>query len=95
MRLRIAIVAIFVATSAFAQDTGQSAPAPASAIQEPPQGVPAATSNVVSVGPQQFNLVLDQNDLAALSIALNELPKRVADPLIMKINAQLQAQVKK
>lgn len=93
MKLRISIAALFVATSAFAQDTGQSAPAPA--IQEPPQGVPAATSNVVSVGPQQFNLVLDQNDLAALSIALNELPKRVADPLIMKINAQLQAQVKK
>ena len=35
---------------------------------------------------------MDGNDLAAIGNALNELPKKIADPLILKINAQLQAQ---
>lgn len=44
----------------------------------------------ISPAPQRFYLEVDQSDLQALSQALNELPKRVADPIILKLNAQLQ-----
>lgn len=49
----------------------------------------------VSAEPQKFTIELEQNDLSALSAAINELPKRVADPLIAKINEQLKLQVAK
>ena len=81
MKLRIALFAVFVATSAFAQDASPT-PAPAEAAAP---AVPAA--------PPKVYLELDQNDLAAVSQALNELPKRIADPLILKLNGQLQAQM--
>lgn len=38
----------------------------------------------------KYTIELDAADLQSLGLALNELPKRVADPLIAKINAQLQ-----
>jgi len=41
-----------------------------------------------------FYIEVDQGDLNALSTAINELPKRIADPLILKINGQLQVQAK-
>jgi hypothetical protein len=43
--------------------------------------------------PQTFTLSVDQTDIGHIGQALNELPKRVADPLISKLNAQIQAQV--
>lgn len=81
MKLKIAIAALLAATSAFAQDASPT-PAPAET------NAPAA-----SAAPPKVYLELDQNDLAAVSQALNELPKRIADPLILKLNGQLQAQM--
>lgn len=43
--------------------------------------------------PSTFHLEVDQADLAAISNALMELPKKVADPIINKLNAQLQKQM--
>jgi hypothetical protein len=43
--------------------------------------------------PTTFHLEVDQADLAAISNALMELPKRVADPIINKLNTQLQKQM--
>jgi len=73
VKLKLAIAALFVTTSALAQTPA-------------PEKAPLLTT------PQKFNIELDAADLSALSQALIELPKRVADPLIAKINAQLQAQ---
>lgn len=76
MKLRIAAIALIVATGAFAQTPAPSAPPVEQAAPAPPQ---------------KFYLELDPGDLQAISQAVNELPKRVADPLIMRLNAQLQA----
>ena len=80
MKLKMVLAALLVTTSAFAEDA-----APTTAPSPPP--APAATP-----APEKYYLELDQADLNAVSQALNELPKRVADPLILKLNGQLQAQ---
>ena len=54
------------------------------------QAAPAASPAT----PAKFYLEVDQSDLGLISQALNELPKRLADPLILKLNGQLQAQAK-
>lgn len=46
------------------------------------------------VPPQKFTFEVDQNELNAIAQGLNELPKRVADPLLQKLTIQLQAQAK-
>ena len=43
-------------------------------------------------GPSRYTLEVDAADVAAIGQAINELPKRVADPLIAKLQAQIQAQ---
>ena len=43
--------------------------------------------------PSTFHLEVDQADLAAINNALMELPKKIADPLINKLNGQLQKQM--
>jgi len=70
----------FAATGAFAEDV---APAPTPT----PVTVPAAPA-----APAKYYLEVDGTDIAAISQALQELPKKVADPLILKLNGQLQAQ---
>jgi hypothetical protein len=52
-------------------------------------GAPAAQQ---TPAPAKFYFEVDQNDLAAISQALSELPKRVADPLILRLNGQLAVQ---
>lgn len=53
---------------------------------------PTPSPPVSQVTPQLFYFEVDQNDINAISSALNELPKRVADPLILKLSGQLKAQ---
>jgi hypothetical protein len=91
MRLKSVIFAavmllpgLWAVSSAFAEDV-----VPTPAPTETP--APAATPAAPAPG-QKFWLEVDQSDLAAISQALNELPKRMADPLILKLNAQLKAQ---
>ena len=80
MKLRLAAIALLLATSAFAEDAAAPTPSPEKAA-------PAAPA-----APAKYYLELEQADLNAISQALMELPKRVADPLILKLNGQLQAQ---
>jgi hypothetical protein len=79
---------LYTVTGAFAQDDDP--------IQVSPEKTNAAAAVAQQTAPQpvptKFYFEVDQNDLAAISQALSELPKRVADPLILKLNAQLQAQ---
>lgn len=79
MKLRIAAIVLLVAPCAFAQT-------PAPATTPPDQVTPAPTA-----ASQKFYLELDPSDLQSISQAISELPKRVADPLIQRLNAQLQA----
>lgn len=85
---------LYAVTGAFAQDDDpiQVSPnkaTPASPVA-PTQQIPAepATGNV-QPAPTRFYLEVDQNDLAVLGAALNELPKKIADPVVMKLNGQL------
>ena len=79
---------LYVVTGAFAQD---DAP-----VQVSPDKVDAAAPAAQPATPQpppaKFYFEVDQSDLAAISQALSELPKRVADPLILRLNGQLAAQ---
>lgn len=59
---------------------------PAPAATETPAPAPAAPP-----APTKFYLEVEPADLQAISLALMELPKKIADPLILKLNAQLQA----
>jgi hypothetical protein len=62
---------------------------PVAAQEATPTPAPQASQTV----PSTFHLEVDQADLAAISNALMELPKKVADPIINKLNAQLQKQM--
>ena len=67
----------------------------AARAEDAPAPPPAETGIPTSTPPApaaKFYLELDPTDLQSLSQAINELPKRVADPLILKINTQLQNQ---
>lgn len=81
MKLRLILVALLVTTSAFAED---AVPSPAPSPSPAPVASPAP--------PTKFYLEVEPADLSAISEALLGLPKRVADPLILKLNGQLQAQ---
>lgn len=41
---------------------------------------------------QIYHLEVDANDIAYVGAALNELPKKIADPLIAKLQGQINAQ---
>lgn len=89
-KLRLVVAAamllpgLYTVTGAFAQDDDPIQISPERAGTPAPAPQPAP--------PAKVYLELDQNDLVAVSQAINELPKRVADPLIVKLNAQLQNQ---
>lgn len=82
--IMIAAVLALAPVHAFAEDAAPTPTPTEAAAPATPPAAPAAS--------QKFYLEVDASDLAAISQALNELPKRVADPLILKLNAQLGAQ---
>lgn len=89
-KLIAAMLLVTTASAATAQDASQSSPSPSPA---PQASTPSQTSAPPS-GPLKFYLEVTPEDLQAMSTALMELPKKVADPLIGKLNAQLQDQTK-
>ena len=78
------IAALMLSTAAMAQDKPADVSTPTPAVEATP--APAQ--------PTKFYLELDSADLNSIGLALNELPKRLADPLILKINKQLEIQSK-
>lgn len=89
----LALIAMLLSTAAYAEDGKPAdvlAPPQATEAAPAPQAVPAPSQPA----PKLFYIEVDQGDLNALSTAINELPKRIADPLILKINGQLQVQSK-
>ena len=66
---------------------------PAMAQDENPIKVPLEKPVPAVQIPTTFQLEVDQAELTAISNALMELPKKVADPIILKLNAQLQKQM--
>ena len=81
--IAIALLGMVLVSKARAED----APAPASTEAPAAVSAPAASP----APPQRFYLEMDQADLALLAQAVNELPKRVADPFLLKLQGQLNA----
>lgn len=69
------------ALAAFGQDASPT-PTPTETAAPAPAAAP----------PKLYYLEVDPNDLQAISQALMELPKKIADPLVLKLNAQLKVQ---
>lgn len=82
----MAIGALYAPLQALSEE---AVPTPTPTETAAPAATPATPAPALA---QKFWLEVDANDLAAISQALNELPKRVADPLVLKLNAQLAAQ---
>jgi hypothetical protein len=79
----------FALAVAFVTSAAAQTPSPSSS-PEPQDSQPAPSPTPPA--PVKYYLEIDQGDLNAISQALIELPKKVADPLILKLNAQLQRQ---
>lgn len=79
----LAIIAALLASVSFAHAQDDTKPA------EKPTEAPVAAPTPIVNPPAKFYLELDQGDLNALSTAINELPKRIADPLVLKLNSQI------
>lgn len=82
----VMLLATIVIGAAAAQDASPT-PSPTPA----PQASPAFPAPSPSA-PLKFYLEVSPEDLQSISTALNELPKKIADPLIVRLNAQLQRQ---
>ena len=87
MRKNISLLAFALMVSFSMPAAAQDSPPPA------PSPAPQASQPAPLPVPTTFQLEVDQADLAAISNALMELPKKVADPIITKLNGQLQAQM--
>ena len=79
------LAGLYTVTGALAEN---AAPAPAPTAMPSPVPLPPEKP---AAAPQRFYLEVDPDDLRLISQAINELPKRLADPLVLKLNAQLQA----
>lgn len=88
MKTLALLAALLLSTAAFAQD------APEAPKTEAPAPAAAAPAVVQPAPPSKFYLEVDQADLNLLAAAINELPKKLADPLLAKLNLQLAAQTK-
>lgn len=78
----------FLLGAAVAQEANQSSP-PTTASAPNTQNSAGPT-----LKPGMFYLEVEASDLKAIGDALMELPKKIADPVVMKLNAQLQEQAK-
>lgn len=83
MKFKLILAALLVSTGAFAAEAPASAPAAS-------ENAPAA-----SPAPQTYRLEVTGADISVISAGLMEMPKRLADPLIEKLNRQLQEQAPK
>ena len=94
--LHLAAFSIFLGLSLMAigsleMRTAMAQDEPKDQTRAPPDSQPAP-SPTPTAPPVRFYLELEQQDLNAISTALMELPKKIADPLILKLNGQLQKQ---
>lgn len=93
---RAIVLAILTAAAVSHARAEDAAPTPSPSETPAPVASPAPpaapTPTGVAPGAVHFYLEVDQADIGYISQALNYLPKYVADPLILKLNAQLSAQ---
>ena len=91
----LALAALFLSTSAMAQDN-PAVPADAPAAIVAPTTAPQPKTAIAPPqgAPKLFYFELDADEVKAIGTAINELPKRIADPLVIKLNGQLSVQAK-
>jgi hypothetical protein len=83
---KLAIIAILLATPAFAEDAPVEKPAetPAAVVPSPPIPVP--------LPPTEWFIRLDQGMINSIASCAQEMKKRDADPFLFAIDAQLKGQ---
>lgn len=84
---KLAIIAMLIATSAFAEDApqaGKPAEAPAAVAPSPPAQAP--------LPPTEWFIRLDQGMINSIASCAQEMKKREADPFLFAIDAQLKGQ---
>jgi hypothetical protein len=82
---KLALLAILLSTAAYAQEDAEAKPKQAQAAPVPtPAPSPAPIAPAVPPA-----LTLDQSDLAVLNQCIGELPYKVANPFVQKLNAKL------
>lgn len=83
MKYLIVAAALIVAGTAFAEDAVTAhtiTPSQSTATPAPADGI--------------YYLAVTQADLNTLGQAINELPKKIADPLVLKLDGQIRDQAK-
>jgi len=90
---KLVIIAALLATVSFAHAQDAAKP-PETPTDAPNQAQAPVVDPKPTVAPTKFYLELDQNDINALNAVIQELPKRIADPFILKINGQLAVQAR-
>lgn len=78
---RLAILVILFATAAFAEDAPKPAEPPAAAMPAAPMPIPT-----------EWYIRLDQQGINNIAQCAQELPKKIADPFLFAIDAQLKSQ---
>jgi len=84
------MLAMLLATSAIPASAQDASPSPSASPTPAPQASSASPTS--QSGPLKFYLEVSPEDLQQMDKAFQELPKRVADALIQKFNAQIQQQ---
>jgi hypothetical protein len=91
----LALAAMLLSTSAMAQESPGTPPdAPAAMVAPTTAPQPKTAVAPPQSAPKLFYFELDAAEVQSIGTALNELPKRLADPLILKLNKQLEVQAK-
>jgi hypothetical protein len=91
----LALAALLLSTSAMAQESPGTPPdAPAAIVPQTPPPQPKTAVAPPQAAPKLFYFELDAAEVQSIGTALNELPKRLADQLILKLNKQLEIQAK-
>ncbi len=91
-RAAAAILSIALFAAPALAQSPEPTPSPSTSPSETPAPQASQPASSATPQPTKFWVELDQSDLATIGSALNELPKRIADPMILKINGMLQAQ---
>lgn len=76
MKKLVLAVALFVAGPAFAQDA-------------PKPEIPAEAPKAIPAAPTHWTLDLDQGDITTINQCVGELPYKIAQPFVLKVQSHL------
>ncbi len=91
---KLVLIVLLFSTPAWAEPSTEAKDKPLAPTATDTADKPAAQPAPAPTPPSAYFIMVDQNDLNLLSAAINELPKKLADPLIQRLQSQIQDQAK-